>query len=414
MTVGNLNSGEIDLDGANRIGAQDFAALDKAGCRPRTGDVLFSKDGSVGKVALVRADGFVVLSSLAILRPKRKKLESRFLTYVLESPEGAQQIHAQYVGAALRRITLDAINELELPVPQLKEQAAIARFLDHETARIDELIAKQERLIELLKEKRQAVVSHAVTKGLNPDAPMKDSGVEWLGEVPAHWVVGRLKVAAEVTDCKHVTADFVDDGIPLVSIREVQSWFIDIRTAKRTTPEFAAQLSEGERELRPGDIVYSRNATVGQAAMVPPGFDRVVMGQDVCRLRLRESLDSPEFLLFQLRSRSMEDQLGSVLIGSTFKRINVDTIKQLWCTWPPTSEEQRTIVKYLEAEASKYVRLLTAAHKSIELMQERRTALISAAVTGKIDVRDWQPPSYAADEAPADLPMAAEESPRYG
>ena len=158
--------------------------------------------------------------------------------------------------------------EERAPFPPLPEQTAITTFLDRETGKIDVLVEEQRRLIALLKEKRQAVISHAVTKGLNPNAPMKDSGIEWLGKVPTHWEVSPLKRQWSVTDCKHLTAEFVDDGIPLASIREVQSYFVDLATAKQTTEAFYAALIEGDRLPEPGDLIFSRNATVGEVAQV--------------------------------------------------------------------------------------------------------------------------------------------------
>src|SRR5690606_35186954 len=121
-------------------------------------------------------------------------------------------------------------------------------FLDHETAKIDTLIAKQEKLIELLKEKRQAVISHAVTKGLNPDVNMKDSGVEWLGQVPEHWTVSKLKHFVNVVDCKHITAEFFDEGIPLASIGEVKGWKVNLSNAKLTNEKYYQELIDGNRK----------------------------------------------------------------------------------------------------------------------------------------------------------------------
>ena len=145
-------------------------------------------------------------------------------------------------------------------------------------------MAEQQRLIELLKEKRQSVISHAVTKGLNPYAPMKHSGIEWLGDVPEHWGVVPLKRAWSVTDCKHVTADFVDEGIPLASIREVQSRYVDLENAKQTTARYYELLIEGDRRPSPGDLIFSRNATVGEVAQVTRENPPFAMGQDVCLL----------------------------------------------------------------------------------------------------------------------------------
>ena len=234
------------------------------------------------------------------------------------------------------------------------------------------------------------MISHAVTKGLNPDAPMKDSGVEWLGEVPEHWTYCCLKHHAKAIDCKHITAEFFDDGIPVASISEVKGWYVNLETAKFTTIKYYQELIEGDRAPEAGDIIYSRNATVGEAALVKENMPLFAMGQDVCLLRPGEEV-VPEYLLYVLKSGVIYQQLDIAMVGSTFKRINVDNIRNLSITLPPR-KEQLDIVTSLKYHADKYNKVIEKAEGAIALMQERRTALISAAVTGKIDVRNWQPP----------------------
>jgi Restriction endonuclease S subunits len=295
--------------------------------------------------------------------------------------------------------------------PDEAEQHAIATFLDRETAKIDALIAEQEKLLALLAEKRQATISHAVTRGLtnlpgadlnaafgggpkgegkdspsHPNAPMKDSGIPWLGEVPAHWEVGPLKRFWSVTDCKHLTAEFIEDGIPLASIREVQSRFVDLSDAKRTTESFFEQLIEGGRDPRAGDLLFSRNATVGEVAQVPGSVERFAMGQDVCLLRRLDGVASPDYMQCVLRSPVVAEQLNAFMIGSTFKRINVEQIRSLAVPFPPVSE-QLEISSRLENLLGSYESLAQEAIAAVALLKERRSALISAAVTGKIDVR---------------------------
>nr|WP_256489788.1 restriction endonuclease subunit S [Dyella lutea] len=279
------------------------------------------------------------------------------------------------------------IGNFQLVLPNRAEQRAIATFLDRETAKIDALIAEQEKLLALLAEKRQATISHAVTRGLNPNAPMKDSGIPWLGEVPAHWEVGPLKRFWSVTDCKHLTAEFTEDGIPLASIREVQSRFVDLSDAKRTTEGFFEQLIEGGRDPRAGDLLFSRNATVGEVAQVPSSVEKFAMGQDVCLLRRLGGAASPDYMQCVLRSPVVSEQLNALMIGSTFKRINVEQIRSLAVPFPPPGE-QLEISSCLENLLGSYESLAQGAVAAVALLKERRSALISAAVTGKIDVRN--------------------------
>ena len=272
------------------------------------------------------------------------------------------------------------------PFPPLDEQRQIADYLDVQTAKIDALVGKQEQLIETLAERRQAVISHAVTKGLDPNAPMKDSGVEWADIVPKTWTVTRLKRRWDVIDCNHVTAEFVAEGYPLASIRECQSKWVNLQTAKRTTKKYYQKMAEGPRKPRYRDLIFTRNATVGSVAQVPANIEAFAMGQDVCLLRSRDSKQSPDFYQYMLRSSVVASQIESLLIGSTFKRINIEQIRQFVVAAPGASE-QLEIVAFLDAGTAKIDALSAKAREMIDVLKERRQALISAAVTGKIDVR---------------------------
>jgi len=314
--------------------------------------------------------------------------DSRFLYWWLTS--NYQNIRNMSGGDHRDGLNLELLGNIKCPMPIDGEQQKIANFLDHETAKIDTLIEKQQQLINLLKEKRQAVISHSVTKGLNPNAVMRDSGVEGLGEVPEHWVSCALKYCSQIVDCKHITAEFFDEGIPLASISEVKGWHVNLVSAKLTNKKYYLDLIGGGRKPEPGDIIYSRNATVGEAALVAEGMHDFAMGQDVCLIRLDEVVLS-EYILYVLKSGVISNQLDLAMVGSTFKRINVDDIRN-FAVALPSYEGQVEIVKKLTQILGKYDTLVVNAEKAISLMAERRTALISAAVTGKIDVRNWQTP----------------------
>lgn len=285
-----------------------------------------------------------------------------------------------------KTISYGQFGGLALPVPPLDEQKRIAVFLADETAKIDALLAEQEKLIALLAAKHQATISHAVTRGLEPSAQMKDSRVPWIGQVPAHWEVAPLKRFWSVTDCKHLTAEFVDDGYPLASIREVQSRYVALDEAKRTTEHFYLQLIEGGRKPLPGDLIFSRNATVGEVAQVAEEHPAFAMGQDVCLLRRLDASASPDYLQDVVRSGVVVEQLKNIMVGSTFKRVNVEEIRCLVVPMPPSSE-QRQIAEFLKLERMRFEAIEQDASRSISLLRERRSALITAAVTGQIDVR---------------------------
>lgn len=361
------------------------------------GDVLFGKLRPYLAKAYLATSCGEAIGDFHVMRPSQG-VEPKYGFYYLLSESFISEVSGATYGAKMPRIGWDSMGSLPFLEPHPSEQRQICRFLGHETARIDSLIEEQQRLIELLKEKRQAVISHAVTKGLDPEVPMKDSGVEWLGEVPAHWEVGALKRFWRVVDCKHVTADFIDDGYPLASIREVQSRYVDLGNANRTSDTFFHRLISDGRSPETGDLILSRNATVGEVAEVAAWHPPFAMGQDVCLLKRRCSECCSAYLYYVMKSAPLVEQISNLLVGSTFKRINVDQVCHLMVAIPPPVE-QSGIAEFLDHKASQWDALVREAEEAIDLLWERRSALISAAVTGKIDVRGWEPPQYH-DETP--------------
>ena len=238
----------------------------------RNGDLLITKDGTIGKLALVaNLDKPACLNSGIFLVRPESDYQTEFMYWVLSSKSFATFCDLSSLGSTIQHLYQNVFENFSFPIPSLLEQTAIATFLDRETEKIDGLIAEQEKLIALLAEKRQATISHAVTKGLNPDAPMKDSGVTWLGEVPAHWGETRLKYATKlIVDCPHETPIYDDAGGYKV-----------IRTADVTEGKLEScgmySVTESEylnrirrQALAKNDIVYGREGERwGFAALVP-------------------------------------------------------------------------------------------------------------------------------------------------
>jgi len=349
------------------------------------GDILIcSRNGSralIGKNAMIGPDA-AGLTFGAFMTVFRSGLNG-FLFWVFNSQIFELQ-SASFLTSTINQLTIGNLNSFEVLLPPPDEQTKIATFLDRETSKIDGLVGEQRRLIELLKEKRQAVISHAVTKGLNPHAPLKPSGIEWLGDVPQHWDFGPLKRFWDVVDCKHVTVPFFDDGYPVASVMEVREFELDLSQVLRTSEEYFQLLTGGDRQPQRGDVIYCRNtANTGTSAYV--GTDEpIAIGQDVVLIKSRRK--NGRFLNYILHSGTMAAQLETLMVGSTFKRINVAEIRMLSVTCP-LKDEQDEIVKFLDAETAKLDALTAEAEHGIELLQERRNALISAAVTGQIDVR---------------------------
>jgi type I restriction enzyme S subunit len=311
------------------------------------------------------------------------EIVSKYLAYLISGMQRELLAEWKKEGATVESLELDLVANTPTPLPSTLEQHAIATFLDRETSKIDALVAKKERLIELLQEKRTAFITRAVTKGLDPNVPMKESGVAWLREIPAHWEHGRLHSFWTVIDCKHRTAVYVDEGIPIVSTTEVKPGRLRLDGPRRVSEPDFDDLTGGGRRPRRGNIVYSRNASVGSAAYIDTD-EPFCMGQDVW---LITSAGDQLYLTYQLNSPTVLGQIEAVSVGSTFQRINVAQIKNFHVVRPPQNE-QNAIAAVLDGETTKIDVLIGKVREAIDRLKELRASLISASVTGKIDVRE--------------------------
>ena len=360
-------------------------------CAVLPGDLLVTMMGTSGRCACVPDDAVIGIMDSHLLRLRTDgSLNVRFASLLIdESPYVKEQIAVAGKGSIMHGLNSGMVKALLLALPPLPEQTAIVRFLDHADRRIRRYIRAKQKLITLLEEQKQAIIHQAVTGQIDirtgqPYPSYKPSGVEWLGEVPAHWEVVALRRKWQVIDCKHLTVPFVDGGIPLASVREAQSFELNFKTSNRTTPEWYEKLIEGGREPRPGDLIYCRNVSVGAAALVTTE-DRFAMGQDVCLIR--SSSENQRWLNYFLHSKVMSDQLALILVGSTFNRINVADIKALLIAVPPVSEQDR-IAAILDREQSKIAVAIGNCLREQALLHEYRTRLIADVVTGKLDVRE--------------------------
>lgn len=315
----------------------------------------------------------------------------KYVHYLLRHPIYIAQYLRQSKGIRVNQWDLDPdeFKKIELLLPERDEQLRIIAFLDHETAKIDALIEKQQRLIELLKEKRQAVISHAVTKGLNPNAPMKDSGVEWLGEVPAHWVVAKLSFRYEVflgkmLDDKKITGNFLGSYL-----RNTDVQWDKINT--EDLPQMDFHPDEQDRySVRKFDLVVCEGGEIGRCA-IWENDEPCFYQKALHRLRPKNgNHDKTRFMFYHLFNAVHQERFISGAGKSTIAHLPAETFRQFKFAFPPYAEQDK-ITKFLDEQKLKFDAVETQALTQISLLQERRTALISAAVTGKIDVRDWQP-----------------------
>ncbi|WP_317179356.1 restriction endonuclease subunit S [Lelliottia amnigena] len=289
-----------------------------------------------------------------------------------------------------KSINYEQFSALSLPISSVQEQNIIATLLDHETAKVDNLIEKQQQLIELLKEKRQAVISHAVTKGLNPDVPMKDSGVEWLGEVPEHWGVTRAKFISKIFVPQRNKPELnSDSGIFWVTMENMSQHYIT--SSHQRVSDLAASQS-GSKILPKGAVIASCVGNFGVAAINKVD---VIINQQLQAFQPVNVM--ADYLLAMVSiSKNYFELIGT---AATLIYVNKEGFENL-PVLVPSESEQISICKFINDNNEKFELLIDHSINQINLLQERRTALISAAVTGKIDVRDWVAPDTQDVEEP--------------
>jgi len=363
--------------------------------------VINSMNYGIGSYGMSPFDG-VCSSVYIILEPKENTLK-RYALRIFENTPFQKHLATFGNGILEHRAAIkwDDIKGQTTPLPCKDEQRNILKFLDHQTAKIDNLIERQQQLIELLKEKRQAVISHAVTKGLNPDVPMKDSGVEWLGYIPKHWERSRLgwmcNVGNGCTPSRENTLYWQNGSYPWLNSSKVNDERI------LTAEQFVTTKALYECSLpivKKGSVIMAitgEGKTRGTSALM---MIDATINQHVAYITPRaKNKISPEFIHLWLQSKYQQIRTSSEGWGSTKAAITCSDVKCYPIPVPPL-KEQAEIVRAIEEKKTIFTNLLLSCEKEIEILQERRTALISAAVTGKIDVRDWVAPDTQDVEEP--------------
>lgn len=359
----------------------------------KDGDILMSLTGTLGKrdygfaVGIKDEGKYLLNQRVAKLNPIDETIDRDFLLNVLWSNSYLNQLYSLPSGTKQANLSNSDVLDILIAVPSSKHhQTQIANFLDHETAQIDTLIEKQQTLIQLLKEKRQAVISHAVTKGLNPDAPMKDSGVGWLGDVPEHWELPKLiHQTSKIGDGLHSTPQYQDGtGYYFVNGNNLVNGQIVVSTTSKEVPE--DEYKKHYIYLDKSSVLLSINGTIGNVARY--NNEMVILGKSAAYMNCADSL-LPEYLMMLLQSSQAHYYFDLEVTGTTIYNLSLNSIRQMRVCIPP-KQEQLKIHEFCESQQNKYDTLIEKASTAIRLMQERRTALISAAVTGKIDVRGWQ------------------------
>lgn len=380
-----VSSGRIDFSKIRAcITAEDNARYSQK-YFPKRHDIYMVKSGATTGITAIVEDrtDFNIWSPLAVVRCGEKAVP-HFVLNFMRSQNFLEAVTLNWSFGTQQNIGMGVIENLFCTLPPLPEQTQIAAFLDRETAKIDALVAEQRRLMELLKEKRQAVISHAVTRGLNPHAPMKPSGIEWLGDVPEHWATPAMYMRysselGKMLDSAKITGNHL---IPYMRNVDVQWGAINFEDL----PSMDIHENDYERYIvKSGDLLVCEGGEVGRAAIVPQVSGIFGYQKALHRLRALDASEDSRFMYFTLlwaANTGIFDQSGS----STIAHLTGEQLRKYRFPKPPI-QEQNAIASFLEAESAEFDALTTEAQRAIDLLQERRSALISAAVTGQIDVR---------------------------
>ena len=372
-------------------GLVQSSVLDRDRYSVKAGDVFFTRTSEtieeigISSTCLNSIDDAVFAGFLIRFRPLGNKLSAEFSKYYFQN----YLLRAFFVKemniVTRASLSQDLLKQMPVLLPPFDQQIQIAAFLNYETARIDALIKKKQRQIELLQEKRSALISHAVTKGLDPNAKMKDSGIEWIGEIPERWSLLQLRrVVDKFVDYRGRTPTKTESGVPLITAGAVKDGKID----HSTVPEYIAEEEYDDWMVRGkperGDIVITTEAPLGEVGQVCD--TNVAFAQRIILFKVNAIIMMPEFLRYYYLSVSGRSELLSRASGSTASGIRADRLKMSTVIVPPLGE-QRAIVEYLEESLKPLLTPRSLISESIGKLRELRTALISAAVTGKIDVR---------------------------
>jgi type I restriction enzyme S subunit len=340
------------------------------------------------------------LCSTELLVIQSEDFDRRALLYWLLADGFIKLVNSSTYGSKMPRANWDFIGNCQLPVPPLGEQTAIANFLDRETGRIDTLVVKKRKLVELLKEKRSALISSTVTRGLPADAAQefnlephtsfKQSGIEWLGEIPINWIVTNLgflctKIGSGKTPSGGAET-YVSDGVMFLRSQNVYDEGLRLEDVVFITQDVDVEMSTS-RVLGNDVLLNITGASIGRTAIVPKDFPPANVNQHVCIIRLNTVISS-HYIAWVMKSTSVKAQIENAQTGAAREGLNFSQISKIKLALPEI-KEQTAIAEYLDRETAKIDRLVEKVETAINRLQEYRSTLITAAVTGKIDVREY-------------------------
>lgn len=394
ITGMNFKDGVVDWDMCYHITEERYLIAPEIFVKE--GDVLITKDGSIGKLAYIEClPGKASLNShLLVIRPLRNTYQSRFIFYALGSDLFQSFIIREQKGTTFFGITQESVENFPAILPSLNEQITISAFLDIHTLRIDALVAKKERQLDLLKKKRQALITHAVTKGLNSQVRMKDSGVEWIGEVPKHWVVVQLgKIASDRCDGPFGSGlkseHYASEGVRVVRLQNIGLAEFKNDNAAFISYEHWRDVLGCGHAVAPGDLLIAglgdENNPLGRAC-VAPDIGNALVKADCYRFRLNPAKAISAFIALSL-SATAKAECGFMATGATRDRLNLGLASSRIVVLPPIKEQQ-SIIDDIRIKTTPIDLLIEKTQLTIDLLKKRRSALITAAVTGQIDLRE--------------------------
>jgi len=363
----------------------------------QSGDVLFSKLRpylAKGFKAEYRGAGS---PEFLVLRPT--KFTPRFLLYLLLSEEVINRVDASTYGAKMPRASWDFIGNLRVPCPNKQNQEFIANFLDIHTSQIDALIEKKNQLVELLDEKRKSVITEVTKTGLKQDQSMKSPDTRWLDQIPSHWSVYRLDHLRDTrTPIVYgivLPGPDQEEGVPIIKGGDCKPERLDPDLLSKTTPKIAADYQRSK--LKPGELVYEIRGSVGRVVKIPPELEGANLTQDTARIAPKKNINT-DWLIYALESETFRQQIDLYARGATVQGVNLFDLRRRVIPVPP-EEEQNQIANYLLRADNKIQKLKDIVEEAIKLHIEKRRALITSAVTGQIDLSDWD--SQEDQELPA-------------
>ena len=385
IEIGDVNS----FDGIKETSKYTFEkAPSRARRIVREGDVIISTVRTYLKAITSissKFDGFIASTGFAVLTPKL--IHSGFLGNIALCEGLIGEIISLSKGVSYPSITSQDLTNISIPFPSKNEQTAIANYLDHKTTQIDTLITKKEQFISLLQEERTAVINQAVTKGLDPKVKMKDSGIEWLGEIPEHWEVKRMKYVIK-TPLKYGANESAEDEI-LEDPRYIRitDFGNDGKLRKNTFKSLSLDKAENFL-LEEGDILFARSgATVGKTFFFKDYKGVACFAGYLIKASCDPMIMKSEFLYEFTNSSGYENWKQSIFQQSTIQNIGADKYNQLKIGVPPIAEQQK-IIDFITSKINEIDTIISKSQQEIELLKEYKTALISEVVTGKVDVRD--------------------------